>query len=140
MPETTFIRIFAQISDIMKRILTIIMSLLSFFGLRAADFRSVDVSTFAKQLQQDSTFLLDVRTEKEYAEGHLKGSVCIDVTQADFLAKAERQLPKDKTIALYCRSGRRSKKAAELLANAGYRVVELSTGFLGWQSCGMPIE
>lgn len=140
MPETTFIRIFAQISEIMKRILTIIMSLLSFFGLRAADFLSVDVSTFAKQLQQDSTFLLDVRTEKEYEEGHLKGSVCIDVTQANFLAKAEKQLPKDKTIALYCRSGRRSKKAAELLANAGYRVVELSTGFLGWQSCGMPIE
>ena len=140
MPETTFIRIFAQISAIMKRILTIIMSLLSFFGLRAADFRSVDVSTFAKQLQQDSTFLLDVRTEKEYEEGHLKGSVCIDVTQTNFLAKAEKQLPKDKTIALYCRSGRRSKKAAELLANAGYRVVELSTGFLGWQSCGMPIE
>ena len=97
------------------------MSLFSFLGLRAADFQSVDVPTFAKQLQQENTFLLDVRTEKEYAEGHLKGSVCIDVTQADFLAKAEKQLPKDKTIALYCRSGRRSKKAAGLLADAGYK-------------------
>ena len=125
---------------IMKRLLIIAMSLFSFLGLRAADFQSVDVKEFARVLQQDNTFLLDVRTEKEYAEGHLKGSVCIDVTQANFLAKAEKQLPKDKTIALYCRSGRRSKKAAELLANAGYRVVELSTGFLGWQSCGMPIE
>ena len=124
----------------MKRLLIIAMSLFSFLGLRAADFQSVDVPTFAKQLQQDNTFLLDVRTEKEYAEGHLKGSVCIDVTQADFLAKAETQLPKDKTIALYCRSGRRSKKAAELLANAGYKVVELSSGFLGWQSSGMPVE
>ena len=124
----------------MKRLLIIAMSLFSFLGLRAADFQSVDVKEFARVLQQDNTFLLDVRTEKEYAEGHLKGSVCIDVTQTNFLAKAEKQLPKDKTIALYCRSGRRSKKAAELLANAGYRVVELSTGFLGWQSCGMPIE
>ena len=124
----------------MKRLLIIAMSLFSFLGLRAADFQSVDVKEFARVLQQDNTFLLDVRTEKEYAEGHLKGSVCIDVTQTNFLAKAEKQLPKDKTIALYCRSGRRSKKAAELLTNAGYRVVELSTGFLGWQSCGMPIE
>ena len=124
----------------MKHLLIIAMSLFSFLGLRAADFQSVDVKEFARVLQQENTFLLDVRTEKEYAEGHLKGSVCIDVTQTNFLAKAEKQLPKDKTIALYCRSGRRSKKAAELLANAGYRVVELSTGFLGWQSCGMPIE
>ena len=116
------------------------MSLFSFLGLWAADFQSVDVPTFAKQLQQENTFLLDVRTEKEYAEGHLKGSVCIDVTQADFLKKAEKQLPKDKTIALYCRSGRRSKKAAEMLSNAGYKVVELSSGYLGWQSSGMPIE
>ena len=116
------------------------MSLLSILGLRAADFQSVDVKEFARVLQQENTFLLDVRTEKEFAEGHLKGSICIDVTQADFLAKAEKQLPKDQTIALYCRSGRRSKKAAELLANAGYKVVELSSGFLGWQSSGMPIE
>lgn len=124
----------------MKRLLLITMSLLSFFGMRAADFQSVDVKEFAKVLQQEKTFLLDVRTEKEFAEGHLKGSICIDVTQADFLEKAEKQMPKDKTIALYCRSGRRSKKAAELLANAGYKVVELSSGFLGWQSNGMPVE
>lgn len=125
---------------IMKRLLVIAMSLLSILGLRAADFQSVDVKEFARVLQQENTFLLDVRTEKEFAEGHLKGSVCIDVTQADFLTKAEKQLPKDKTIALYCRSGRRSKKAAEQLANAGYKVVELSSGFLGWQSNGMPVE
>lgn len=124
----------------MKRLLVIAMSLLSILGLRAADFQSVDVKEFARVLQQENTFLLDVRTEKEFAEGHLKGSVCIDVTQADFLTKAEKQLPKNQTIALYCRSGRRSKKAAELLANAGYKVVELSSGFLGWQSNGMPIE
>ena len=124
----------------MKRLLIIAMSLFSFLGLWAADFQSVDVKEFARVLQQDNTFLLDVRTEKEYAEGHLKGSVCIDVTQADFLAKAEKQLPKDKTIALYCRSGRRSKKAAEMLSNAGYKVVERSSGFLGWLSSGMPVE
>ena len=108
------------------------MRLSSFFGLRAADFRSVDVSTFAKQLQQDSTFLLDVRTEKEYAEGHLKGSVCIDVTQANFLAKAEKQLPKDKTIALYCRSGRRSREAALILAELGYTEVYDIGSLIGW--------
>lgn len=109
------------------------MGLLSFFGLRAADYRSVDVNEFTQVIREADVCLLDVRTEKEYAEGHIEGSICIDVTRSDFMEKAAA-LPKDKTIALYCRSGRRSKKAAELLSDAGYRVVELNTGYLGWVS------
>lgn len=108
------------------------MSLLSFLGLRAADYRSVDVNEFAEVIREADVCLLDVRTEKEFAEGHIEGSICIDVTRSDFMEKAAALLPKDKTIALYCRSGRRSKKAAELLSDAGYKVVELNTGYLGW--------
>lgn len=108
------------------------MSLLSFFGLRAADYRSVDVNEFAQVIRETNVCLLDVRTEKEFADGHIEGSICIDVTRSDFMEKAATLLPKDKTIALYCRSGRRSKKAAELLSDAGYKVVELNTGYLGW--------
>lgn len=108
------------------------MGLLSFFGLRAAGYRSVDVNEFAEVIRKADVCLLDVRTEKEFAEGHIEGSICIDVTRADFMEKAAALLPKDKTVAVYCRSGRRSKKAAELLSNAGYKVVELNTGYIGW--------
>lgn len=112
------------------------MGLLSFLGLRAAGYRSVDVNEFAEVIRKADVCLLDVRTEKEFAEGHIEGSICIDVTRSDFMEKAAALLPKDKTIALYCRSGRRSKKAAELLSDAGYKVVELNTGYLGWVNAG----
>lgn len=111
----------------------ILLCLMSFFGCKAVDFRSVDAETFAKVIEDSTVVRLDVRTANEYAQGHIPGALLIDVTQADFMQKAEQLLPKDKTIALYCRSGRRSKNAAMLLAKNGYQVIELNTGFNSWK-------
>ena len=52
---------------------------------------------------------------------------------------AAETLSKDKPVALYCRSGNRSKKAARILAEKGYQVVELETGFRGWAAAGKDI-
>lgn len=125
----------------MKRLSVLLMSLFSVFGLAAADaYSSVSVVEFAKVLEDSTVVRLDVRTPAEYAEGHIIGALLIDVNAADFLEKAKVMLPKDKTIALYCRSGRRSKRAADLLTQAGYKVVELNSGWLGWMAEGMPVE
>ena len=63
--------------------------------------------------------LLDVRTEKEFAAGHIKGAILIP--DYEIRLRAEKELPdKDKTILVYCRSGRRSKLAARDLAELGY--------------------
>ena len=105
----------------------------TFVGCHQADFRSVDADTFAQVIEDTTVVRLDVRTANEYAQGHITGALLIDVTQADFMQKAEQLLPKDKTIALYCRSGRRSKTAAQHLAKHGYQVVELNTGFNSWE-------
>ena len=110
-----------------------LLCLMSFLGCKAADFRSVDAETFAQVIEDTTIVRLDVRTANEYAQGHIHGALLIDVTQADFMQKAEQLLPKDKTIALYCRSGRRSKNAAMQLAQHGYQVVELNTGFNSWK-------
>ena len=104
-----------------------------FLGCKAADFRSVNADSFAQLIEDTTVLRLDVRTANEYAQGHIPGALLIDVTQADFMQKAEQLLPKDKTIALYCRSGRRSKTAAQLLAKQGYQVIELNTGFNSWK-------
>ena len=106
---------------------------MSFLGCKAADFRSVNADSFAQIIEDTTVIRLDVRTANEYAQGHIPNALLIDVTQADFIQKAEQLLPKDKTIALYCRSGRRSKNAAMLLAKNGYQVVELNTGFNSWK-------
>lgn len=104
-----------------------------------AKFRTVDVTEFARVITAPGVVVLDVRRADEYAQGHLADAPFIDVTASDFEARALECLPKDKTIALYCRSGNRSKKAAGILAAAGYKVVELGTGYMGWTAAGQPV-
>lgn len=123
----------------------IIMSLLSaicgLMGCNAQNegFKSVEVNEFETVIADTNIVRLDVRTSEEYADGHIEGTLNIDVLEDDFEQKATAQLPKDKTVALYCRSGRRSKKAASILAKDGYNVIELNSGYLGWTGAGKKV-
>ena len=82
--------------------------------------------------------MVDVRTEDEYNEGHLSfdGVKNIDMKQPDFINRAEEELDKGKTVAVYCRSGRRSADAARQLAECGFKVIDLKGGILEWQATG----
>ena len=65
--------------------------------------------------------LLDVRTPKEYAAGHLAGSVNVDVMSPDFQQKVQAMdLPASGPVYLYCRSGNRSGQAAKVLQQMGH--------------------
>ena len=100
------------------------------------NFRSLDVETFAKVIEKGDVYLVDVRTEEEFAEGHLPNvERNLNVRSATFF-KDYQSLPKDKTIALYCKGGGRSKQVAGVLAGNGYKVVELSVGYDGWVKAG----
>ena len=115
----------------------------SFFGLfsQTNKFKTVDVAEFAKAVSDTSYVVLDVRTPAEYAEGHIPGThFNIDVLDDSYTEKALKMLPKDKPVALYCRSGNRSKNAARILAEKGYQVLELGSGFRGWVAADKPIE
>ena len=111
----------------------------SFFGLlgQTDKFKTVDVAEFVKAVADTSYIVLDVRTSEEHAQGHIPGTdFNIDVLQDNYTETALKTLPKDKAVALYCRSGNRSKNAARILAEKGYQVLELGTGFKGWVSAG----
>ncbi|MEZ3577176.1 MAG: rhodanese-like domain-containing protein [Muribaculaceae bacterium] len=108
-------------------------------GCNNNDIPSVSAPEFEQQIKVDSVQLLDVRTPEEYAEGHIAGAVNIDVQSDDFQPTARQELSKDSTILVYCRSGRRSLDAAEILARLGYRVVNLKGGILDWQASGLPV-
>ncbi len=95
-------------------------------------FESLDADAFEQVIADTAVVRLDVRSVDEYASGHIAKAINIDVMKDDFRTKATSMLPKDKTIALYCRSGRRSKKAAGILVENGYKVIELSSGISGW--------
>lgn len=75
--------------------------------------------------------ILDVREQDEYDNGHITGAILIPYTKID--NKAEEMLPdKDKQILVYCRSGRRSKIAAESLVKLGYTNVKEFGGIINW--------
>lgn len=95
-------------------------------------FVSLDVEAFGAEIQKPGTQLVDVRTPAEYNSAHIPGAINIDVTADDFEQNI-RVLNKKQPVAVYCRSGRRSKTAAEILAKAGYRVVELNGGIISWR-------
>ena len=116
-------------------------SFFNLFGQTTQSFKSVDVAEFEKAVADATYTVLDVRTVEEYAEGHIPGTnFNIDVLKGQFTSQALKLLPKDKPVALYCRSGNRSKTAARILAENGYKVLELATGIRGWISEGRPIE
>ena len=127
----------------MKRLLFTLIMGFSFWGLfgQTNKFKTVDVAEFAKAVADTSYVVLDVRTPAEYTEGHIPGThFNIDVLEDNYTEIALKNLPKDKPIALYCRSGNRSKNAARILAENGYEVVELGSGFRGWVAAGNKIE
>lgn len=98
------------------------------------------VKEFASLIQDESVQRLDVRTMAEYSEGHIPGTININVLDDSFAAMADSTLQKDKPVALYCRSGKRSKKAAVILSEKGYKVYELDKGFNAWQEAGEKVE
>lgn len=87
----------------------------------------------AKQIMdsEEGYIILDVRTQEEYDEGHIPGAIVI--SHEEIAEKAEEVLTdKDQLILVYCRSGRRSKIAAEALAELGYTNIKEFGGILDW--------
>ena len=83
-------------------------------------------------------FLLDVRTPQEYSQGRLAGSALIPIGEFE---RRIGEVPKNKTIVVYCAVGSRSKPVAGFLARQGYKdVYEMTDGIVGWYRNGFPIQ
>ena len=98
----------------------------------SARFESMDNAEFATLIADTAVQLVDVRTPAEFAAGHIPEAKNIDVRGDNFDHEAKATLSKERPVAVYCRSGARSKTAARRLAAMGYRVYELNTGFMNW--------
>ena len=76
--------------------------------------------------------IIDARTQEEYDQGHIPGAILIP--EYEIADRAEKELPdKDQLILVYCRSGRRSKIAAEELVKLGYTNVKEFGGIIDWK-------
>ena len=87
----------------------------------------------AKEIMDNKTgyLILDVRTEEEYVSGHIENAILIPDYEIETRAESELT-DKEQMILVYCRSGRRSKGAAEKLAELGYRNVKEFGGIIDW--------
>ena len=80
---------------------------------------------------EEGYIILDVRTREEYDEGHILGAIVI--SHDEIAERAEGMLPdKDQLLLVYCRSGRRSKLAAEALVEIGYTNIKEFGGIIDW--------
>lgn len=110
--------------------LCVLLFLLVTVGV-SAQFKSQSITTWEETNLEDAV-LVDVRTAEEYSAGHLNGALNIDWFSEGF-ANQIQEVPKTKTIYLYCKKGGRSTKAQELLASLGYsNVINLTGGYDAW--------
>ena len=123
----------------MKKILTLLLAALGLNTACGQNFDNYEVKEFAELIADSNVVILDVRKADEFAEGHIQGAILIDQFQSDFIELAKAKLPKDKKIAIYCRSGRRSANAASKLTDVGYKCVNLKGGILAWKEANMPV-
>ena len=83
-------------------------------------------------VKESGYIIIDARTQSEYDEGHIPGAILIP--EYEIAQRAESELPdKNQLILVYCRSGRRSKIAAEELVKLGYTNVKEFGGIIDWE-------
>lgn len=97
------------------------------FGLFACSakaqdkFKNLSSDDFEKLIQDEDIQRVDVRTVAEYSQGHIPGSLNINVLDEKFAAEADELLDKERPVAVYCKSGRRSRNAARILTKKDLR-------------------
>jgi rhodanese-related sulfurtransferase len=107
-------------------------------GQKNLILEDLDSASFAAKINNDkNAVIIDVRTQMEYNEGHLAGSLLIDISSPSFMDEIEK-LDRSKSYYIYCRSGNRSWHAGNYMLKQGFpTVAHLRPGIIGWHG---PIE
>ncbi len=116
------------------RILLVVLSVfLMSCQTNGEEITNITVAELKAELAKSEAIqLVDVRTPAEWQKGTIKGAMRINVLGDDFVAELEKSVSKEKPVYVYCRSGRRSMKAAKILAKKGYKVYNLIGGYKAW--------
>ena len=110
-------------------------------GKQKVEYKNLTSAQFEELIKSPNVQLVDVRTLAEHMEGHIPGSLNINVKDEEgFPAAVDDLLDKGREVAVYCRSGRRSRTAADLLVKKGFKVYNLDKGILTWMEEGREIE
>ncbi len=122
-----------------KKLALLLLLMLGFTALMAqqnANTKHLSAADFKKAIDTKKYLIVDVRTASEYADGHIAGAVNIDMSAPNFEDLMKKATVKNNTIAIYCRSGRRSKAALGYISSLKLQAVELNNGIVSWQQAG----
>lgn len=113
------------------------MSFLStLFGAKKETSDKISIlsrDSYADAITGKKVQLVDVRTAKEFNNGHIKNAINIDFFSSTNFIKSFEKLDRDKPVYVYCRSGARSLKAARRLVDMGFeQIYDLKGGYMGW--------
>lgn len=123
----------------MKKVVIAVLLVCLTWSLALAGVQEIS-SREAKALleKNKNIFLLDVRTPQENSQAKLPGTVLIPIGEFE---RRMGEVPKNKTILVYCAVGSRSKPVAEFLSKNGYKdVYHMSDGIVGWYRNGFPLQ
>jgi hydroxyacylglutathione hydrolase len=105
--------------------------------LQGGRISQVDVDTLERRLQDDSTFLLDVREPEEYDTAHVPGAV--NIPQAELASRLD-SVPRNRPVYAICQGGFRSRRAAQFLRQVGFQtVVNVDGGTADWMEAGKAV-
>ncbi|MFT3846354.1 MAG: rhodanese-like domain-containing protein [Lacibacter sp.] len=116
-----------------KYIFTILILLISAFTA-SAQIRNISPASAEMKIRKKNVVVLDVRTTKEYNEGHLPSAIHIDVLDSVSFVQQIATFDKNKKYLVYCRSGRKSVKASEILSKQGFtHIWNMKGGITSWK-------
>ena len=125
----------------MTRLLLAAVAALCLWPAWAADAPRIGQEALLEKMAGGGELLvLDVRTAREFADGHVPGAVNISHDELESRL-AELEADRGSEVVVYCRSGRRAELALDLLAKAGFeRLSHLEGDFLAWSAADRPVE
>lgn len=126
----------------MKKIYSLLVLVLLISSCQAQTKSPTLVSSdaFQSKIETQKVQLIDVRTPKEFKQGHLKNAKNIHLYDQDFGAQIDK-LDKKEAVYVYCKAGGRSAEAVEIMQNHGFtNIVELNGGTDSWTESGKPLE
>lgn len=119
----------------MKTKILIIFGLFLFLACKPQNKEIPNITVEELQTKLDTNIqLVDVRTPSEWKRGTINGALKINVVSSNFEQKSEELLNKSKPVYLYCRTGGRSLRAAEILKNKGFEVYNIEGGYNEWKN------
>lgn len=122
----------------LKHLYFIVISFIAFSCNSQTAVQTIDVTSYSKKIKETpNAQILDVRTPEEYTSGHIENSDNVNWLSESFVARTDKY-DKTKPVFVYCKSGGRSIKASNKLAELGFTTVyNLDGGMLKWEAAGL---